>query len=110
MANIYSIFKSRKTDWNKNFNCVFHEEYRGFFGKEWWVSVFVDKDERRLVKCVNGAMVAELRFPCNWTDEKRGDSRRWVLKHVTRHARSFYPKIDVAFQCERTGRWASQRF
>ena len=55
---------------------------RTFSSKSYNVEVWRDWDGNRLVKTVDGKVVAEMAIPRNWTDKGRGDGRKWRVGAV----------------------------
>ena len=84
---------------------------RMFSKKEYDVRVYRDWDNNRLVKSVNGKVVATIAVPRNWTDKERGDGRKWTVATV-RPSFGFHlsPKVEVVFLDKKMGNVITTEF
>ena len=121
MMHLFSTFFSAKREFAANPN--WQELYRcGGFGnvvadtvahifkrprKSWTVAVYHDWDGHRLVKVVNGRVVAVKALPRNWKDNTRHDGRKWDVDTVVPSAGlHLSPCVDVTLTDKLYGRTA----
>ena len=90
----------KKTTITPNCQSLFNSNgFRRTFSKKCYtVGVWRDWDGNRLLKTVDGKVVAELAVPRNWTDKDRADGRKWTVATVYPTA-GFHlsPTVTVVF-------------
>ena len=86
--------------------------FRRTFSDKWYtVKVWHDWDNSRLVKTLDGNVVATMTIPRNWRDRERGDGRKWIVATVApTMGLHLTPQVEVEFLDKLGGKTLTKRF